>query len=299
MQKPTDCPLVAALHAAAIGNESSQKGDARGRAAARSAPRSGAPSLDTKCQNPTEEIKGPQQEDEGLKNQNNKNPNPEVVGPTRPAWDRKQKRAYHKALTLFKYWSAHAYQVFFVTLTGSPASNARELSYHHERIKQSVVRHFDLPSIEHFKVITVEGHGVIHALWAVPPAQQGFRDGAVFIPQQWLSGEWARIHGATIIDIRRVTMRNSSHRRLSRYIVSQYCGGQSGFVRSDYTHPKWLGFPIRATWERLKRDWRSARYAYRLDFGHLCAAWEVLVKTRSCRLGERQYAVWDGALAEV
>jgi hypothetical protein len=85
---------------------------------------------------------------------------------------------------------------------------------------------------------------------------------------------------------------------LSRYIVSQYCGGQSGFVRSDYTTPKWLGFSIRSTWEKLKREWRYMKYRG-VHFGDLCKAWENLVATRSCRLGGYQFAVWQGEFQEV
>jgi hypothetical protein len=271
---------------------------------ARSAPRSGAsapadPSLDTKCQNPTKGKGELQSEDEELKNPKKENSSPEIEERKKPTWDRKQKRAYHKSITLMKYWEACHYQVFFVTLTGSPTSNAKELSYHHERLKLSVVRSRKLPGLEHFKVITIEGHGVIHTLWAIPPAQQGFRDTAVFIPQSWLSNEWERIHGAKIVDIRRVTLQAGSQRRLSRYIVSQYCGGQSGFVRSDYTRAKWLGFSIRSTWERLKRYWRDLKYTQGIDFGQLCKAWETLVKTRICRLGENQFVVWNRELHEV
>lgn len=269
---------------------------------ARSAPSpEAAPSLDTKCQNPTkqENDHSPQQEDEGLRNPKREEPNPEVEGTVKPRWDRKQKRAYHKSLTLMKYWEACGYQVFFVTLTGAATSDAKQLSYHHERLKMAVVRSYGLVGMEHFKVITIEGHGVIHALWAVPPAKHGFRDSAVFIPQRWLSSEWERIHGAKVVDIRRVTIGASSQRRLSRYIVSQYCGGQSGFVRSDYTHPKWLGFSIRSTWLRLKREWRSIKPICSLHFGSLCDAWDSLIRVRSCWLGKYQFVVCDAQLVEV
>jgi len=207
------------------------------------APRSGAPalaapSLDTKCQIPTEG--GPkevhQQGNEGLGNPQGGNPSSEVGGPKRPSWDRKQKRAYHKALTLLKYWDHCHYQAFFVTLTGAPGSDAKRLSYHHERLKLAVIRAFKVEGIEHFKVITQEGHGVIHALWAIPPAQKGVRDKAAYIPQQWLSKSWERIHGARIVDIRRITPGGKSQRNLSKYIVSQYVGGQSGFVRWSEQH---------------------------------------------------------------
>ena len=57
-----------------------------------------------------------------------------------------------------------AYQVFFVTLTGAPGSDAEQLSYHHERLKLAVRRGFGFPGLEHFKVITTEGNGVVHAL---------------------------------------------------------------------------------------------------------------------------------------
>jgi hypothetical protein len=188
--------------------------------------------------------------------------------------------------------------LFFVTLTGAPQSSDKLLSYHHERLKLQVSRRRLLGRIEHFKVITREGHGVVHALWAFPPRNRGLRDKAVFIPQRWLSDEWQRIHGAKVVDIRRVNMRNDSRRRLSRYIVSQYCGGQSGFVRSDYTSLKWLRFSIRATWEKLKCQWRYVKYRG-VDFGVQCKAWESLVGTRSCVLGGHQFAIWQRELVEV
>jgi len=259
-----------------------------------------APSLDTKCQNPTDDKNGLQiNQDEELGKLKKENSSPEFEGHKKLSWDRKQKRAYHKALTLLRHFSVCGHQVFFVTLTGSPQSDAKQLSYHHERLKLSAIRKLGLPGLEHFKVITSEGHGVIHALWAIPPAQKGFRDSAVFIPQKWLSEEWLRIHGAKIVDIRRVNMANHSRRRLSRYIVSQYCSGQSGFVRSDYTRPKWLGFSIRSTWARLKREWHSLKPICGLHFGDLCKAWESLVETRSCWLGEHRFVIWPDELVEV
>src|SRR5687767_831695 len=77
-----------------------------------------APSLDTKCQNPTANRRGMALDVEGLEKEKKKKENEENENPTtkpKSTWDRKQKRAYHKAITLFKYWHAAAYQVFFVT----------------------------------------------------------------------------------------------------------------------------------------------------------------------------------------
>jgi hypothetical protein len=65
---------------------------------------------------------------------------------------------------------------FFVTLTGASGSQAKQLSYHHERLKRAIIRVFKDEGIEHFKVITEEGHGVVHALRAIPPTQKGVRD---------------------------------------------------------------------------------------------------------------------------
>src|SRR4051794_5050656 len=87
-----------------------------------------APSLDTKGQNPTDASGGsdcdwPRSEKEKIKKEKNEN---EIAIPAerpRRLWDRKQKRAYQKAITLFNYWHTNGYQVFFVTLTGAPDSS--------------------------------------------------------------------------------------------------------------------------------------------------------------------------------
>lgn len=79
---------------------------------------------------------------------------------------------------------------------------------------------------DYLKIETYEGaNGVFHILY--------FGD---YIPQKWLSDNWKDItETAYIVDIRAVRKGVYNSKKLASYCVSQYCSGQSKFVRYSWS----------------------------------------------------------------
>ena len=75
---------------------------------------------------------------------------------------------------------------------------------------------------EYCKIETSEGNGVLHVVY--------FGD---YIPQRWLSAAWGLIHRSRIVDVRAIARADRGALRLARYVVAQYCSGQSQFIRHD------------------------------------------------------------------
>lgn len=153
-------------------------------------------------------------------------------------------------------WSFHGYQVFWITLTSTPDSDYSRLSEHHNHLKLQASRLLGRP-IEHVKVITGEGYGVIHVLWAIAPPRAGFRDKAQYIAHQWLQDTWLRVHGAFFVHIKRFGGKTKDQAKLSKYIISQYMGNQSAYVRADSSRLACVRFPLRKAYQQLKHIWRE------------------------------------------
>jgi len=128
-------------------------------------------------------------------------------------WSRQQRRAYQRILSGVKYHHSKGDILRFMTLTSSPEA-VNDISYDFKRLKQWIRRRF--PEFEYIAIKTSEGNGVIHILFV-----------GCYIPQRMLSNIWASIHHSPIVDIRMVHANNG----LVRYVVSQYCAGQSKFER--------------------------------------------------------------------
>jgi hypothetical protein len=88
---------------------------------------------------------------------------------------------------------------------------------------------------------------VLHLLWAWQP-RLGRRGVAFYILQAWLSRTWAEIHGAPMVW---VTRYRGGRTRLSRYMVSQYVGNQSAFVRYAWSW-RTFGFALVKAWARVR-----------------------------------------------
>ena len=225
-------------------------------------------------------------------------------------WNRQQSRVFQRTATLLKYWEARDYSVLWVTLTSSPTSKpADELSYSHQRLRQRIERarlaycdgthcpkhdeptghrlsHID--ELEHLQIRTCEGpQGVIHVFWAWD--RQRFRDGnhdrGLYLPQSWLSDQWADIHGPDIetesadpylgpkagmarmealqdavspyiVDVRRygpdATDGEHAPEHVAAYAASQYLGDHGEALEHlGWSHGRSLGGPLAETWEQL------------------------------------------------
>jgi len=167
-------------------------------------------------------------------------------------WGRKQKRGYHRIQSCLTYWQANGYQVLWVMLSTSPGGDSTKLAYHHQVLKQRIERELGYPDIQHFQVRTSEGNGVLHIFWAWR-ADNGFRQRSFYVRQDWLSEQWADIHGAPVVWISRVRGGRSSRNRISRYAMTQYVGNQSGYEYMSWSWVRMFGFPLVACWRWLKR----------------------------------------------
>jgi hypothetical protein len=93
---------------------------------------------------------------------------------------------------------------------------------------------------DYCKIETDEGpNGVFHVLC--------FGD---YIPQAWLSDTWSDLTGASIVDIRAVKNGSNGTKKLASYCVSQYCSGQSEFVRFSWSW-SWVKKGFVGVWKWL------------------------------------------------
>jgi hypothetical protein len=205
-------------------------------------------------------------------------------------WNRQQKRAYQRCLSVVSLWQQAGYQVLWLMLSTAVGGDATKLAYHHQRLMQQVsyvskrygvgrkvvtsadgyksrvvkrdgtvvggaaddkVFVLGYAGMQHFSIRTDEGNGVLHLLWA----WKGKR--SFYIPQAWLSDAWRSIHGACVVWVARVGGGTGDVARLSRYMVSQYCSGQAGFKYMSYSWRKSFGFPLVSCWRAFKRSWAA------------------------------------------
>jgi hypothetical protein len=170
--------------------------------------------------------------------------------PRRP-WDRRQRRIFHRVNTCLTYWEANGHQVAWLNLTTAVGGDAPALARHFRTLLRRIERKFGYTGMEYFVVRTAEGNGVLHALLA----WKGPRE--FWIPHSWLKRCWLEIHGAGVLVIKRYGGGGGGRLRVSRYIVSQYVGGQVGIVRAFWSWKRTFGMPIVKVWRM-----------FRLAYGH-------------------------------
>jgi len=265
-------------------------------------PPAAAPSLDSKAENPTRggaEVFEPDTEDS----------DPDSSGGGED-WTDQQKRVFQRTCTLLRYWEARDYDILWLTFTTSPTSKpAEELAYSHQKLRQRIERgrvarcsgercpQHDEPTghrighidqLEHLQIRTCEGpQGVIHTFWAWERSR--FRDGnhdrSLYLPQTWLSEQWAGIHGPEVspvsdgpylghkqgaervkrltdavaprvVDVRRygpdATDGEHAPENVAAYAASQYLGDHGEALEHlGWSHGRSLGGPLAETWEQL------------------------------------------------
>lgn len=134
-----------------------------------------------------------------------------------------------------------------------------------------------------------------------------------YIPFEWLQANWKDIHGAFHVNVKRIGGSTTDARRLSRYLVSQYCGGQDALVRVSQSKPEQ---PFAAMREALRREVRTMpeRYEFAATLSHLPpdefavqlkravweqfkTAWDSLVQIGRCDVFGVRF-VWFGGRLE-
>jgi hypothetical protein len=91
-------------------------------------------------------------------------------------------------------------------------------------------------------------------------------DRSFYIPFEWLQANWKDIHGAFHVNVKRIGGSSTDARRLSRYLVSQYCGGQDALVRLSQSRPE---RPLGKMRESLRKTVRSLPERYEYASVHL------------------------------
>ena len=170
------------------------------------------------------------------------------------SWSRKQKRAYHCAMSGLKRCRALGYTAFFLTLTGSPKTNHPDLRKDWDILVKRVRKLF--PLFQYVKVETFEGHGVIHALYHHAFEGWKYRD-----IHTWFSKAWSEIHSAPIV-WNSVVGEKYSIKKVSAYLC-QYMSNQRGFFRRS-TSLNWIFASYRKKWIALivKYGFPQALYAW-------------------------------------
>jgi len=182
---------------------------------------------------------------------------------------------------MLSYWEQHEYQILWVTLTSCPESDdADRLAYNHRRLRQTIERahgardadgkYHDLRHIREIEDLVVrtsegpEGKGVLHLFWAwAPPEGHHSRD--FFIPHDWLSRQWGRIHGPydehseepvkpLHVWIERTGQEDyHSRKSLAGYLVSQYLGEHGeALENTSWSWQRTLGGSVTDAWEKIK-----------------------------------------------
>lgn len=199
----------------------------------------------------------------------------------RRSWNRQQKRTFHRVHTMLSYWEQHDYQIRWVTLTSSEDSDdADRLAYNHRRLRQTIERaslardadgeghRLDhVREIESLVIRTCEGpegKGVLHLFWAwKPPEGQHSLD--FYVPHDWLSRQWGRIHGPhdehsekaaqpLHVWIERVGgVDYHSRESLAGYCVSQYLGEHGEALENvSWSWERTLGGSVTEAWQTVR-----------------------------------------------
>ncbi len=145
-------------------------------------------------------------------------------------WSPLQCRIRRQVADRLALWQGNGFQVLWVTLTSSPDSPEGRLRADWQVLRKRVARELGYGGFEYVCVETREGLGVLHMLWAWRDPRRG-RRGSFYVPHGWLQEQWSGIHGAFHVNVQRVGRSGGDRRRLSAYLVTQYCAGQDALVR--------------------------------------------------------------------
>ena len=176
-----------------------------------------------------------------------------------------------------------------------------------------MARQLGFADIEYICVDTREGHGVLHMIWAWKCPDSSRK--SFYIEFKWLQANWEEIHGAFMVNVKRIGGSTKDARRLSRYIVSQYCGDQNGLVRLSQSKPDrpmakmrdalrrtFKGMPERYTYARTISDLPPEEFTTkfrRFLSQTFKRAWDELVRGGSCELFEVQFVWMEDQLQRV
>jgi hypothetical protein len=151
-------------------------------------------------------------------------------------YTKKQCRAFQRLMSGLTVGKSRRERLRFMTLTSSPESKNRCLNADFRTLKMRILRKFHF-KMKYRKIRTSEGNGVLHIV---------FR--GKYIPQEWLSEQWADIHKSPIVDIRSLHETRKGLTGIVFYLIGNYLSKQS-FERMSWGY-SWV-FPA------FVRSWKS------------------------------------------
>ena len=156
-------------------------------------------------------------------------------------------------------------------LTTANGGDPSKLSDHYEELIRRIKRKTGVEDIQYWKMTTREGNGVIHAILA--------GNVSLYVDQKWLSEEWEKIHGATIVYVKRYRGGSLSRGRVSRYLVSQYMAGQDAQAHVSWTWKTTFNVPIVKFWKQFKAASRG------LHIKNIVKYWDRLIRDETVEFG--------------
>jgi hypothetical protein len=173
-------------------------------------------------------------------------------------WNKKQKRAYHRAKSGVKVADILHAPVKHLVLTSSQDGFKRNISNDFQVLRKRIHRKFGV-LLSYFMVHTNEGYGVLHVLYRSKK----------YLPQAWLSNQWADIHKSPIVYIKQVPDTD-----IARYVVTQYVANQgSSYQRCSWSQG-WVCKGFVSRWKQLLRWYRDYRRRLHLTFVDLLVRWD-------------------------
>lgn len=181
-------------------------------------------------------------------------------------YSKKQRRAFQRLMSGLTVGKSRSERLRFMKLTSSPESKDRDLNADFRALKMRILRKYHFKT-KYWKIRTNEGNGVLHIV---------FR--GKYIPQEWLSAQWADIHKSPIVDIRSLYETRKGLTGIVFYLVGNYLAKQS-FERMSWGY-SWVFPAFVSSWKRLVEKY-GFRRGLELWNRLLCSSFVV---TRQVRL---------------
>jgi hypothetical protein len=192
--------------------------------------------------------------------------------PENGGYNKKQRRAFQRLMSGLTVGKSRNQRIRFMTLTTS--SQAKELGFdkklndHFRALKMRILRKYHF-KMKYWKIRTNEGNGVLHIV---------FR--GKFIPQKWLSVQWANLRKSPIVDIRSLYETLRGLKGICFYLIGNYLSKQS-FERMSWGY-SWVFPTFVGCWKRLLEKYGFKR-GLELWIKLLCSPFVV---TRQVRLSK-------------
>lgn len=160
-------------------------------------------------------------------------------------------RAYARLSVSLRVWLYMKLKVYFITLTSAPGSPS-DIDGSFRKLLDAIFRQYGIRP-EYAKVCTTEGYGVLHVYMV-------FEGKGMPQCRDWLKGQWERIHGAYIVGIRTLGLKDLSEKNdigrygvycqdgghdIARYAtLDQITNGVTHFVRCDWSRKSYILLPV-------------------------------------------------------